>query len=86
VPLTFGRGHLSFRSPRHLEGRGAHLDRVRLVRTCYTAPMLRNNRNRHLGPGGHKCPCCTIFAPSEKRRERRMLRRVEKQAWKKEVR
>ena len=41
-------------------------------------------KNERVGIGGYRCPCC---GPSlkERRRHRRRLRRVGRQAWKREV-
>lgn len=36
------------------------------------------------GPGGSKCPCCGD-APKHNKRNRRTMRRIEKQNWKREL-
>lgn len=37
-----------------------------------------DKRSKHIGPGGFKCVCCNPFG-RDRKRARRMLRRVSKQ-------
>lgn len=48
--------------------------------------LVRHSKNHFVGPGGIKCPCCTLGVPSvTKRFTNRRIRRLTKKALRSEA-